>query len=155
VVAIDISDVLAGLLARNRGPDPGNPDVRKQPDYGVAASIDGNALSMVLAFRRDAAYCCPQWGCHLALANGRRWDPLRQALAARGIAVPDQIRLQVSCIVEEGAVFFDLFRPDPARRGWYAFEKVEAHHYEASAIEAISAQAAEQNAAADKARGLG
>jgi hypothetical protein len=135
-VAVDVTAALAELLARNRGPDPLNPDQRRAPDYGVAASLEGNTLAVVLTFRREAAYCCMEWGCHLALFDGKRWDALRRALAAHGVMTPPRLELQLSCVVEEGAVFFDLFKPDPTRRGWYAFESVAAYHYQVSAVEA-------------------
>jgi hypothetical protein len=150
-VVVDVTDVFAELLARNRGPDPLDPDARQPPDYGVAASLDGRALSVVLTFRRGAAYCCMEWGCHLALTDGKRWEGLRRALAAHGIAAPAQLELRLSCVIEEGAVFFNLFRPDPTRRNWYAFEPVAAHHYGASAVEALSAPEAEPPAAPDPA----
>src|SRR5207249_3237120 len=78
-LAIDVTTILAGLLARNRGPDPLHPDRRQPPNYGVAASLEGNVLSMVLTFRKGSAYCCMEWGCHLPLTNGKRWDGLRRA----------------------------------------------------------------------------
>ena len=134
-MAVDVTNIMAGLLARNRGPDPLNPDTRRQPDYGVSASLEENALSVVLTFRRGAAYCCMEWGCHLALTDGRRWDGLRGALASHGISVPARLQLRLSCVIEEGAVFFNLFRPDPTRRNWYAFEPVASYHYEVSAVE--------------------
>jgi hypothetical protein len=39
-------------------------------------------------------------------------------------------------VVEEGALFFDIFKPDCKRRGWYAFAPVAAHQYEIVAGEA-------------------
>jgi hypothetical protein len=41
-------------------------------------------------------------------------------------------------VVEEGAVFFDLFKPEPSRRGWYAFAPVAAYHDEAFTAEAAA-----------------
>src|SRR5262245_26903435 len=98
------------MLARNRGPDPLNPDRRRAPDYGVAASLEGNTLAVVLTFRRGAAYCCMEWGCHLPLYKGRRWDQLHRTLGAHGVTAPPRLELRLSCVVE-GAVFFDLFKP--------------------------------------------
>lgn len=152
-MAVDVTHVLAKLLARNRGPDPLDPDTRRPPDYGVAGSLDGDTLSVVLTFRKGAAYCCMEWGCHLGLTDGRRWDGLRRALAADGVTAPARLGLRLSCVVEEGAAFFDPFRPDPARRGRYAFEQVAEYHYEASAAEADRASEAEPRAAADRAGG--
>jgi hypothetical protein len=140
-VAVDVTAILAELLARNRGPDPLDPETRRPPDYGVAASLEGDTLSVVLTFRKGAAYCCMEWGCHLALTDGKRWDGLRRALTAQGVPSPSRLELRLSCVVEEGAVFFNPFRPDPTRRAWYAFEPVAAHHYQVSAVEAASGQA--------------
>ncbi len=138
-MAVDVTPVLAELLARNRGPDPLNPESRRPPDYGVAASLEGNVLAVVLTFRRGAAYCCMECRCHLPLFNGKRWDDLRRTLAAHGVAVPPRLELRLSCVVEEGAIFFDPFKPDPTRRRWYAFMPAMAHDYQVSATEADSA----------------
>ena len=69
---VDVTAILAELLARNRGPDPLDPDRRRVPDYGVAASLEGNTLALVLTFRKGAAYCYMEWGCHLGLFDGKR-----------------------------------------------------------------------------------
>jgi hypothetical protein len=137
-VATDVTPVLAGLLAGNDSPDPLNPGQRRRSDYGVSARLDGNMLDVVLTFRRAAAYCCYEWGCHLALTHGqgKRWDRLRRALAAHGVAAPARLELRLSCVVEEGAMFFDFSKPDPTRRGWYAFGPAQAHHYQARMVEA-------------------
>jgi hypothetical protein len=66
---------------------------------------------MVLTFRRGAAYCCMEWGCHLPLFNGKRWDRLRGALAAYAVPAPTQLKLRLTCVIEERAIFFDPFRP--------------------------------------------
>jgi hypothetical protein len=139
-VAADVTPVLADLLAHNRGPDPADPDKRQPPDYGVAATLAGNTLDIVLTFRRGSAYCCWEWGCHLGLTDGKRWDVLRQVLAARGAADPPRLTLRLTCVVEEGAVFFDLTRPDRARRGWYTFAPAAGHRYEAIAKEAAGTE---------------
>jgi hypothetical protein len=135
-MVVDVTDVFAELLAGNRGPEPLNPDARQRPNYGVVASLAGHTLSVVLTFRRGAAYCCLEWGCHLALTDGRRWDALRRALAARGIVAPSRLELALSCVIEEGVVVYDTSRPDPTRLGRYAFEAVAAQHDTVSAIEA-------------------
>jgi hypothetical protein len=137
-MAIDITRILAELLARNRGPDPLNPDVRQTPDYGIGATLDGTTLDMVLTFRCGAAYCCMEWGCHLRLHNGIRWHALRRALAVHGVVAPPRFDLRLVCAIEEGAVFFDIFRPDKTRRRWYAFAPAAAGSYQASASEAGS-----------------
>jgi hypothetical protein len=91
---------------------------------------------MVLTFRSGAAYCCMEWGCHLVLTSGKRWHTLRRALAAHGVAAPSRLVLRLTCVVQEGAVFFDISRSDPIRPGWYAFTPVIAQRYHASALEA-------------------
>jgi hypothetical protein len=137
-VARDVSPILAELLARNQGPVPHNPDGRQSPDYGVTAMLEGSTLDVVLTFRSGSAYCCMEWGCHLALRDGKRWHELRWAFAAHGVVAPPRLDLQLMGVIEEGAVFFDPFRPDPTRRGWYAFAPVAAHRYQRSASEAES-----------------
>jgi hypothetical protein len=72
IMTIDVTAVLQELLANNRGPDPLNPDSRQPPKYGVSASLDGSVLAVVLTFQKDCAYCCMEWGCHLALYDGKR-----------------------------------------------------------------------------------
>jgi hypothetical protein len=58
-------------------------------------------------------------------------------LAAHGITTPSQIEMWVTCVIEEGAVFFDFTRPDPTRRrGWYAFAPAPAERYEVRLLEA-------------------
>jgi len=37
---IDVTQVVAGLLSRNRGPDPQSPEDRAMPNYGVRASLE-------------------------------------------------------------------------------------------------------------------
>jgi hypothetical protein len=133
---VDVTSILAQLLARNRGPDPLNPDIARTPDYGIAGSLDGQTLSVMLTFRAGAAYCCEEWGCHLALTDRKRWIHLRQALAEHSVDAPPRLELCLSCVVEDGAMFFDPSRPDPARRGWYAFAPATAHQYQVSAVEA-------------------
>ena len=97
--------------------------------------MEADVLDVELTFKKDRAYCCMEWGCHLALTDGERWDGLRRALAAHGMTAPPRLELRLSCVVEEGAVFFDLFKPDPARRGWYAFAPAPAYRYQAVAAE--------------------
>jgi hypothetical protein len=135
-VALDVTLVLSELLARNQGPDPLNPDRRQPPDYGVSASLEEDTLDVVLTFRSGAAYCCYEPGCHLGLFDGKRWDVLHEALATHGIDAPSRLKLRLTGVVEEGAVFFDFAKSDPARRGWYAFRPVVAYRYQESATEA-------------------
>jgi hypothetical protein len=137
-MALDVALILKDLLAANRGPNPTDPESRLSPDYGVAASLEGNALDVVLTFKKDRAYCCMEWGCHLALFDGRRWESLHVALAKFGVVAPPSLRLQLSCKIEEGAVFFDFSKPDRSRRGWYAFAPVAAHEYNVVTVEVAS-----------------
>jgi hypothetical protein len=137
-VAIDVTGIFAEYLAGNRGPDPADPGRRQTPDYGVVATLAGDVLEVELTFRSGSAYCCHEWGCHVALIAGKRWDGFRRRLAAHGIAAPPRIELRRTCVIEEGAIFFDFSRPDPTRRRWYAFAPVAAQRYQATAIEAPS-----------------
>jgi len=104
----------------------------------VVATLDGNSLVVELTFRTGAAYCCPEWGCHLALTDGKRWDVLRNTLSEQAVVTPARLELRLLCVVEEGAVFFNPIRPDLTRRSWYAFDPAAADNYEASATEAVS-----------------
>jgi hypothetical protein len=137
-MAVDLTLILKELLAANRGPNPKDPETRLSPDYGVAASLEGNVLDVVLTFKRDRAYCCMEWGCHLALFDHKRWRKLRHLLFESGVVAPNSLRLQLSCKIEEGAVFFDFSKPDRSRRGWYAFAPVAAHEYNVVTVEAGS-----------------
>jgi hypothetical protein len=133
-LAVDVTQILSELLAHNAGPDPLDPDCRRRPDYRVSASLEGSTLDIALTFRAGAAYCCYEPGCHLLLA-GRQWDALRRALAAHGISTPTGFEVRLTCIVEEGALFFDFSKPDPSRRGWYAFRPVTAYRFQVFADE--------------------
>lgn len=132
----DVTPVLTAYLARNRGPVLGNPDARQPPDYGVSASLEGSAVELTLTFRAGSAYCCCQRGCHLDLAEGTRWGRLRRGLSKRGLGAPPRLELRLAVVIEAGALFFDLSRPDPAHHGWYAFAAAESRRYEVVANEA-------------------
>lgn len=147
-MAVDVTPVFAEYFAGNRSPDPNDPDHRQRPNYGVVATLAGSVLEIELRFRSGSAFCCPQWGCHLALCDGKRWDGLRRRLAAHGVTAPAQLELRLTGVIEEGALFFDWGKPDPARRGWYAFAPAAAHRYQARAAEAPSPP--EAGAAADR-----
>jgi hypothetical protein len=134
-MAVDVTSTLVKMLARNRGPNPLNPGTPLPPDYGVTASLEGNTLAMVLTFRSGSSYCCMEWGCHLPFPGSKRWDSLRMALDADEIPAPPKLELRLSCVVEDGAVFFDPLKPDPTRWGWYALRPVPALHYQISATE--------------------
>jgi hypothetical protein len=129
-VALDVTPVFAAYLARNRGPVPGTPDTRQPPDYGVKATLDGATVDLTLTLRSGSAYCCSEWGCHLNLREAKRWDWLRRELSAIGLAVSGRLEVRLAVVVEAGALLFDWSRPDPARRGWYAFAPAEARRYD-------------------------
>ena len=134
-MTIDVSDAIYYLLADNRSPDPDNPDVRRPPEYRIAATLDGDLLELVLTFRRECAYCCMEWGCHLGFVAGERWLTLRQVLSAENARLPDKLRMRLRCVIEEGARFFDLSLPDRERRDRYAFKSADAFSYEVSVVE--------------------
>lgn len=134
-MALDVTHIVSDYLAGNLGPVPTDPDRRERPDYGVGAALTDGVLEVVLTFRTGRAYCCYDWGCHLDLTGGKRWTRLRGRLAAAGIEPPPRLELRLDCVVEAGAEFFDMFRPDPRRRGWYAFAPASAYPYSVTASE--------------------
>jgi hypothetical protein len=135
-MTIDVTSIFADYLAGNRGPDPNDPEHRQKPNYGVIAKLADHVLEVELTFRRGSAYCCYEWGCHIALRDRLHWDDFRSRLAAHNIAVPPRMELLLTCVIEEGAIFFDFGKPDPKRRGWYPFAPAAAHRYHARAAEA-------------------
>jgi hypothetical protein len=144
LVPIDITQIFASYLARNSSPDPTNPERRQTAEYGVAASLDGNVIDLALTFHRGAAYCCYEHGCHLALDSGKRWEWLRRALATQGIETAPRLELRLTVVIEGGALFFDLLKPDPIRQGWYAFTPAEARQYQVHILEAPPPEADER-----------
>jgi hypothetical protein len=136
-MAVNVTLILKELLAANRGPNPADPDAGQAPDYEVTAELTGNVLDVALTFQTGHSYCCMEWGCHLPLLDGRRWEMLREALARSGVVAPQSLRLQLACKIEKGAVFFDYSRPDRSRPGWYAFAPVAAHDYQVVTTEAV------------------
>lgn len=153
-MAVDVTPVFAAYLARNRGLVPGDPDARRLADYGSSATLDGGVIDLTLTFRAGSAYCCYEWGCHLALHDGKRWDGLRRELAARGVRAPDRLQLRLTVVVEAGALFFDFWRPEPSARGrgWYAFAPEEGRRYQVVATEGYS-PSAEPDGAPDRGGG--
>jgi hypothetical protein len=129
-VSVDVSPVFAAYFSRNRGPVPGDPDSRQVPDYGIAASLEGASATLTLTFHAGSAYCCYEWGCHLNLYAGKRWQWLRRELSARGLVPAERLQLRLTVIVEAGALFFDWSKPDPTRRGWYAFVPTDPQRYD-------------------------
>lgn len=138
-MAIDVTAILRELLKGNLGTDSLNPGSRVPQNYGVTGSLEGNCLVMELTFRTGSAYCCMEWGCHVGFTSGNRWERLRQALIAKCIDPPHRIELRSTCVVEEGAMFFDLLKPDPARRGCYELRSIAAQQFQVSAIEGVIA----------------
>jgi hypothetical protein len=137
-MTVDLTAIFVEYLARNRGPDPNDPDYRQRPNHGIEAELDGNILKVELIFRKDSAYCCYEWECHVRMFDGKRWDDFRRCLAAQGIAAPPQLELHLNCIIEQDALFFDFGKPDPSRRGWYAFAPATAHRYARQVAEAAA-----------------
>jgi HEAT repeat protein len=135
-MTIDVTPAVVALLSHDRTAGPAERGREWRCDLGVAASLTGDALAIELTYRRGCTYCCWEWSCHLMLLDGERWHGLRRELAALGIEVPAPMRLQVVCVVEEGALFLDRARPDPTRRGQCAYAPVTALRYVHSAIEA-------------------
>jgi hypothetical protein len=133
-MGINVTPIFAEQLARKRGPDPHDPGHRQAPDYGIVATLEGDVVEAELTFRTGCAYCCYEWGCHVAL----RWDDLRAWLLARDLRPPERIELRRTVVIEEGAVFFDFRQPDPTRRGWYAFAPVSACRYQYAPVEVVS-----------------
>lgn len=133
---VDVTSIFTDYLAGNRGPDPNDPEHQQMPNYGIIAGLAGRVLEVELTFRSGAAYCCYESGCHVSLRDGQQWNDFRGRLAAQRIAVPPRMELLLTCVIEEGAIFFDFSKPDPKRRGWYAFAPAAAHRYQARAAEA-------------------
>ncbi len=135
-MTLDLTPAIAAYLARNRGPTPENPASREQPNYGVSARLDGQVIELNLSFFTGSAYCCYENGCHLDLSKRKRWERLRQELAARGVSVPERLELRLAVIVEAGALFFDYRRPIPGHRRRYELSPSKAVRYQAVITEA-------------------
>src|SRR5262245_36827907 len=100
---IDVTPILLDYLASNSGPVPEDPERRSSPAYGVRAALAGDMVDVELIFLSGSAYCCCEWGCHLGLFNGKRWDRLRQRLSARRVIATAQMQLRLTVTVEDGA----------------------------------------------------
>ena len=135
---MDVTSAVSEMMSRNRRPDPLSPDERTSSNYGITAALEGDNLSIVLTFLAGSAYCCMEWGCHLGLFEGKRWDIFRHQLTHHGVDAPPTLKLQLSCVIEAGAMFFDFSRPDPKRRGWYAFKPAADYKYQLVTVEATS-----------------
>jgi hypothetical protein len=135
-LATDVTAVFAASFARNRGWDPNDPDRKLPSDYGVVARLEDGVIYLRLTFRRGVAYCCYEHGCHHFWSASRRWEWLRSELTKLGLALPARLDLRVEVVIEEGAIFFDSTKPNPKRRGWYAFAPVAAREYQAEVLEA-------------------
>jgi hypothetical protein len=109
---------------------------RRHTERGGRAPLEGSILEVELTFHAGSAYCCYEWGCHIAFTPlAKRWDDLRRQLVDRAILLPARIELRRTIVIEEGAMFFDLRSPDPRVCGWYAFAPVSAHRYHWVSIE--------------------
>jgi len=137
-MATDVTEILKRLLSVNRGPSKFAPDARQPVDYGVAAALAGDRLEVVITFKKDQAYCCNEWGCHLALPGDKPWSKLRGLFSESGVAAPPSMSLSLLCEIEPGALFFDLTRPAPQRRRLYALTPASGHSYEVFAQESAS-----------------
>jgi hypothetical protein len=130
---VDLTPLYSRILSRNSGPVPGRFGDRQQPDYGISATLDDDLIRLTLTFRAGSAYCCMEWGCHVGPETyyRKRWVRLRELLVEQGIRVPERLRLDLTVVVEEGALFFDFRRPlpSPRNRGWYDFAPVAATTY--------------------------
>ena len=93
------------------------------------SGVGGWRRALVLTFLTGCVYCCMESGCHLRLFSTKRWEWLRRRLSACGIQLPSRLTLMVEVVVEEDAIFFDYSRPDPTRRGRYAFAPVASQRY--------------------------
>jgi hypothetical protein len=88
-VTVDIAPGFAAYLASNRSPVPGNPGVRQLTEYGVSALLHDAFIELALTFRAGSSYFCCEWGCHLDLYEGNRWERLRRELSAHGIEMAE------------------------------------------------------------------
>lgn len=113
-MAVDVTLAFVAYTASNRGPTPTDPDARERPDYGLSATLYGNAVELLLTFHAGSAYCCGEWQCHFHLFPTRQWSQLRQELAALGVEVAGRLELRVEVVIEEGALFFAP-NPSPGR----------------------------------------
>jgi len=132
---MDITPVISSYLSTNLGPDPENPGKRKKPEYGIRASLDEELLELTITFLDGRSYCCMEWACHISLTDKNRWDCLRRHCAEHQIQTPEQFKLNLCCVVEQGAQFFDLSRPDRGLRGWYDMHTSDSYRYEVSSTE--------------------
>jgi hypothetical protein len=136
-VPTDVTPIFAVYFAGNRSPVPGDSEVRQPANYGFSACLDGDVVELTLTFRAGSAYCCYEWGCHLNLYQGKKWEWLHRELRAAGVDAPTRLKLSLTVTVESGALSFDWSRPKPSRRGrgWYEFAPAEAHMYHAAVAE--------------------
>jgi hypothetical protein len=130
---VDATDAVESYLASNCGPTPADPNAREPVAYGVSAQLDGAVLDAVLTFRAGKAYCCGEWGCHLGLFPGRRWEQLRRALAAGGADVPVRLELRLEVVTEPGALFYV---PGPSSRAPRVLATATSHRYQVAVTEA-------------------
>lgn len=115
----DVTAELQALLARNRGPVPGDPMTRAPPRYGIEATLEDECLIRVrLTFKANEHFCCAEASCHLPL-HAQGWSALRETLQLSPFV---RIVLWVDVIVEGGARFLRL-------DGTHRFEAYTASRY--------------------------
>lgn len=131
----DVSESIASLLISNRGPVCAGSQAALEGGYGIAATLESDTLDVVLTFRCGHAYCCMEWGCHMGLEANGPWQRLRETLSRQNASLPDRFMLKLYCVVEEEAMFYDLARPDPHRKGVYALAPAKASSYDVTVVE--------------------
>lgn len=132
---MDVTSIFSELLSTNRGPNPDCPEKRRAPDYKLTANLESETLHVELTFLADCHYCCLEWSCHLGLSDGKRWTRLRNCFKNHGVDAPEKFELRLLCLVESGAKFFDMAKPDKNRRCWYAFRNSGEYEYEVQSTE--------------------
>jgi len=129
--------VLAKLLKCNRGPSGERVGERATPKYFSSLHYDGEEFAAVLKFESGQFYCCLERSCHIGFQNDSLWTSIRSELARLGQTVPDQFRLEIETIIEDDAMFFDLGKPVPDRKGWYKFGGQRAMSYKEYFVDGV------------------
>ena len=87
----ELNELFQELLASNGG-----------SGYGISvtgAAPDLSTIDVEFRFLAGRIYCCAEPGCHLPWNSER----LLRLAAERSIHLPDDVRVQWHCVVEEGA----------------------------------------------------
>ena len=125
-MAVDVTSVFATYLAQNRGPDPKDPTGTRPSEYAVSAEWADGVVRLVLTFLTGCVYCCMESGCHLRLFSTKRWEWLRRESVGLWNTTSIPTNMMVEDVVEEERDLLRLSRPNPKRRGRYAFAPVAA-----------------------------